>query len=249
MNVHVRGHAFWAPGYASMDAFESGDRDESLERPAIAFVDSRMKRATSLMTRMSVHCVAGAIESSGLPLDGCATVFGSEHGEIQIAVDQMVMMQDGEGRISPARFKNSVHNTAAGLFSIAAKNKGFTTALAAGADTFPLSLLEGMALLKAGDAKHVVIVVADEPLPQPIAHASTHTAMAIALALSTEKGPGPEISLPVLSSAKTKDTPPSQVPEAFAEHCGAAAYRLLVAIRNGERGKVRLNPSWEVEVS
>lgn len=248
MNVHIRGHAFWAPGYPSLDAFVAGNKDEELKRPAIEFVDSRMKRATSLMTRMSVHCVASAIESSGLPLDGCATLFGSEHGEIQIAVDQMVMMQDGEGRISPARFKNSVHNTAAGLFSIAAKNKGFTTALAAGADTFPLSLLEGMALLKAGDAKHAIIVVADEPLPEPIAHASSHTAMAIALALSTE-GPGPKISLPALSSAKTKEEPQTQVPEPFAEHCGAAAYRLLIALRESARGTVRLNPSWEIELS
>lgn len=247
MNVHVRGHAFWAPGYSSLDAFEAGEIDESLKRPAIAFVESRMKRATSLMTRMSVHCVASAIESSDLPLDGCATVFGSEHGEIQIAVDQMVMMQDGEGRISPARFKNSVHNTAAGLFSIAANNKGFTTALAAGADTFPLSLLEAMALLKAGDAKHAVVVVADEPLPEPIEDASSHAAMAIALALSTE-GPGPALSLPMLSSAKTGASP-SQVPEPFAEHCGAAAYRLLMALRGGERGKVLLNPTWEVELS
>ncbi|MFT5354341.1 MAG: 3-oxoacyl-(acyl-carrier-protein) synthase [Polyangiales bacterium] len=243
MNVHIRGHAFWAPGYPSLDAFIDADKDDAIIRPALAFVDSRMKRATSLMTRMAVHCVDSAIESSGLPKDGCATVFGSEHGEIQIAIDQMAMMQDGEGRISPARFKNSVHNTAAGLFSIAAKNQGFTTALAAGADTFPLSLLEGMALLLAGDAKHAIIVVADEPLPPPIAHASTHTAMAIALALSIE-GPGPKLSLP-----KAKQALAGPVPDAFAAHCGAGAFRLLMALREGVRGTVRLNPSWEVVLS
>lgn len=243
MNVHVRGSAFWAPGFPSLDAFIAGEKDDALVRPSIPFVDSRMKRATSLMTRMAVHCAASAIESSGLPMDACATLFGSEHGEIQIAVDQMEMMQDGEGQISPARFKNSVHNTAAGLFSITAGNRGFTTALAAGADTFPLSLLEAMALLLTGDAKHAIVIIADEPLPPPITHASSHEAMAIALSLSTE-GPGPTISFP-----RAESGPAPEVPPAFSAHCGAAALRLLMALREGTGGTIRLNTSWEVELS
>ena len=62
-----------------------------------------------------------------------ALVFGSCHGEMEIAVAQMEMFQEDKGLLSPARFKNSVHNTGAGMFSIAMINKrggaGKTTAM------------------------------------------------------------------------------------------------------------------------
>ncbi|MEM7608922.1 MAG: beta-ketoacyl synthase chain length factor, partial [Myxococcota bacterium] len=122
--VRLRGHAFWAPGFDSLEQFVAGEADESVKKPPLSFVPSRMRRATSLATRMAVECAHRAVHAAGFDLAHTATVFGSQHGEIQIAVDQMVMMEDGEGQISPARFKNSVHNTAAGLFSITAENKG-----------------------------------------------------------------------------------------------------------------------------
>lgn len=242
-SVRLVGQALWSPGFASFDAFRAGERDDSITKPAISLVQSRMKRATSLMTRMAVECVVGAAEDADIALNDCATFFGSEHGEIQIAVDQMAMMQDGDGRISPARFKNSVHNTAAGLFSIAAKNQGFTTAIAAGADTFALSLLEAIATLQAGDADRAIVSIADESLPPPIDRYSEHPAFCIALALAVD-AEGPSLTLPVRD-----DGQPTPLPDALEMHAAGPAYRLLAAWKDGRIGDIALSERWKVTLA
>ena len=91
---HLAGHHFWAPGFDSIAALEAATEDPSIQRPAIDIVESRMKRATSLMTRMAVECVEGARVDAGFEAGTSATLFGSQHGEIQIAVEQMEMMHE-----------------------------------------------------------------------------------------------------------------------------------------------------------
>ena len=95
------------------------------------------------------------------------TVFGSAYGEILIAFEQLDMIER-EGVPSPARFKNSVHNTASGHVSIATGNTGFTTALAAGPATFAMCLLEAWVWLETHGGS-VIVSVADEPLPDHLA--------------------------------------------------------------------------------
>ena len=161
--ANIDGLALWSPGIPSASAYLAGVIDEAVEKPPVDIIQSRMKRATSLMCRGAVEVVTHAARDAGWPLDSFATVFGSAHGEIRIAAEQMVMMQEASGVVSPARFKNSVHNTAAGLFSIGAKNRGFTTAVAAGNHTFPMALFEAWALLATGEADKVVVSISEEP--------------------------------------------------------------------------------------
>ncbi len=245
--IYLRGHALWTPGFNSLAALLAGEENTELKRPPIALVESRMKRATSLMTRMAVECVAGALTDANIPLSEAATLFGSTHGEIQIAVDQMVMMRDGEGQISPARFKNSVHNTAAGLFSIAAKNRGFTTAIAAGADTFAMTLLEGLALLQTGEAHHAVVSICDEALPDPIHPYAPHGPAAIALALSTEGEAGTHLTLS-LEAQSEPVLSPGPVHPRFEGHSAAGAFRLLLAAKERRVGEVALDDRWKVHL-
>lgn len=243
--VHVIAHAVWAPGYPDAQSFFAREEDVSLVEPPLAFVNSRLQRAISLMCRMAVQVVGDAIDAAGIAPSECATVFGSSHGEMQIAVDQMVMMQEGEGRLSPARFKNSVHNTAAGLFSIAAGNRGFTTAIAAGADTFPLSLLEGAALVASGEESHAVVAIADEPLPDPVSQFGEQRALAVAVVLSSDpSGSRGRITLPARSTEADLEAIFD-----YGDHPAASALRLLVALDRGHRGPVALTREWGVVIS
>lgn len=227
--VHIVGHAIWAPGHASADAYFAGVRDSDVVEPPIAFVHSRMQRAISLMCRMAVQVVHDATAHAELDISEVATVFGSSHGEMQIAIDQMVMMQDGEGRLSPARFKNSVHNTAAGLFSIAAKNRGFTTAIAAGDHTFSLALLEGACLVASGEAQHAVVCTSDEALPEPLDRCAKVEALAAAVVLSAESH-GPRLGIPHIAPD-----------EDASEHPAMGAVHLIKAARESSSGLVRLS--------
>lgn len=242
--IHVTGHAVWAPGFRDAQSFFAREEDASVVEPPLAFVNSRLQRAISLMCRMAVQVVGDAIEAAGIAPDQCATVFGSSHGEMQIAVDQMVMMQEGEGRLSPARFKNSVHNTAAGLFSIASGNRGFTTAVAGGAHTFPLALLEGAALIASGEQTHAVVAIADEPLPEPLSQFGERRAIAAAVVLSSASaGSRGQITLPARSTAR-----PESIFD-YGDHPVASALRLLFALNEGQRGAIALTDEWGLVIS
>ncbi len=239
-DVYLHGRALWAPGYASLHTFLAGEPDEAVTKPPAAIVGSRMKRGTSPMCRTAIEVVTQAAADAGFDPAKCATVFGSYHGEIEIAFHQLEMMRDGEGIISPARFKNSVHNTAAGLFTIGAKNTGFTTAIAGGPHTFALSLLEAWSLVASGEYDEAVVSTTEEPLPSFLDQWSDHGLLGIALALSAEKeGALAKVGVPTPTA---EAVPHPEVGEAFAGHVAAPGLALILAVEEGWTGPLGLTP-------
>ncbi len=245
MTIFIEGRGLWSPGFAGPDAWLRRQRDEQVQKPPVEIVASRMKRATSIATRAAVEATIQAGREAGWPLDSFATIFGSRHGEIRIAIEQMTMMQEDSGIVSPARFKNSVHNTASGLFSISAQNRQFTTALAAGPQTFAMALLEAFALLGTETTDRVVVTVTEEPLPAPIDSFSGHQALGVAFALALEPSPQTlgELDLPCRGDAPAPDLP---VP--WHEHTSAGTLALLQALKDRRSGTVAVAPGWVVEV-
>jgi hypothetical protein len=73
---------------------------------------------------------------------------------------------DDEPRLSPLRFQASVHNTASGLISLETKNRAFTTALAAGNQTFATALLEAQTWLSCHGGEILVLVAEEELSPR-----------------------------------------------------------------------------------
>ena len=239
-DVYLHGRALWAPGYANLAAYLAGDADEAVTKPPSKLVGGRMKRGTSPMCRAAIEVVTQAAEDAGFDPAGCATVFGSYHGEIEIAFHQLEMMRDGDGIISPARFKNSVHNTAAGLFTIGAKNTGFTTAIAGGPHTFALSLLEGWALVASGEHDQVVVSTTEEPLPSFVGQWSDHRLLGIAVALGAEpEGALAKVGVPTPSA---EAAPHPEVHERFAGHVAAPGLAMIRAVEDGWRGPLGLTP-------
>ncbi len=239
-DVYVRGRALWAPGYADLASYLAGEPDEAVTKPPASLVGGRMKRGTSPMCRTAIEVVTQAAADAGFDPATCATVFGSYHGEIEIAFHQLEMMRDGEGIISPARFKNSVHNTAAGLFTIGAKNRGFTTAIAGGPHTFALSLLEAWALVASGEHEQAVVATTEEPLPSFLDDCSDHGLLGIAIALSADAdGALAKVGVPVPC---TEAAPHPEVREAFVGHVAAPGLAMIHAIDDGWRGPLGLTP-------
>ena len=162
------------------------------------------------------------------------------------------MMRTGDGVISPAMFKNSVHNTAAGVFSIAAKNKGFTTALAAGDHTLGASLFEAYGLLATGE-KEVVIALADEQLPEPLLSQiddGTFSTLGVSFALSFDRGSNAQAKIHSLSPAEFGTT--LTVVDDLQHNPIGVALALLEQIHSQSCGKVCLstNPAqaWSLEL-
>ena len=99
------------------------------------------RRATQLV-RLSFRAAEDAMTQSSISATDLATVFSSSDGDSQI-VDQICQtIAANERVVSPTQFHNSVHNSAAGYWSIGAKSKHPSNSISAFDNSFTLGLLE-----------------------------------------------------------------------------------------------------------
>ena len=110
---------------------------ESSPKPDVSFVPPMERRRLTLLERAALS-VAWKVYPHG---EQIPVVFASRWGEIGTTLKLMEQMQ-AEGEMSPAGFSNSVHNAAPGHFSRLTGNRAPYTAIAAGADTYEMGLLE-----------------------------------------------------------------------------------------------------------
>ncbi len=247
--VHIAGVGLWTPGFATPQAWADRRHDPSELRPGCAMLQSRIGRYTSLVTRMAVAALEQAAARSGTDMKEVQTVFGSAYGEIRIAFEQLDMIER-EGVPSPARFKNSVHNTASGHVSIATGNMGFTTALAAGPATFAMCLLEAWVWLETHGGS-VIVSVADEPLPDHLSGVGRYDALGLAVQLSAdrpEKGTGGR-----LSALKRREDlgVTTDIPQALVQNPCAAGLPLIDAVLHEHSGTVPVElgrSGWSVDL-
>ena len=139
-----------------------------------------------------------------------ATVFASRHGELGRTVNILHALSAQE-MPSPAAFSLSVHNAAAGIFSIARTDPAPSTALAAGDETLLWALQEALIRLDADLDAQVLVVYADEPLPTEYPASASTPEPAHALAFLLSHGEGLR-----LEWSENCENPPS--PEPFSLH-------------------------------
>lgn len=206
MNLWLRGVGFWSLGYPSFDAYVAAGLPESLDpppgseagKPSAELLHPRLRRRTSLLTRMIVTALQEAAQQGGAAPDQTRYVVVSSWGEIETTVELLGQLAVPGGPISPTAFHNSVHNTATGYLSIASGNHWPSTALAAGARALEVGLLEVAAGLVASgpsdrpsDAERprdAVLVIAEERLPQPFERPDADPSFALALHFAATPG-------------------------------------------------------------
>lgn len=235
--LYVKGVGLWSPGFASATAWREGRPDPSVEKPRCALIDARLKRGSSRFANMLGEVVEQAATSAGLDLRAVPTFYGSSLGEIETMVVLLRMLYEEEGKLSPNRFKNSVHNAASGLVSIATSNTSFSTAIAGGARSFEVSLLEAWAYADAEGASDVIVAVGDDSPPAPLDALGTYGALAVAFALSETPG---GVRLSNLRRAEAPIEPRAAVAPELAPNCAAAALELVDAVLARRSGAVSL---------
>jgi hypothetical protein len=114
------------------------------------------------------------------------SVFACRHGALDRTLELLVHLADREV-LSPTTFSLSVHNSTAGLFSIARSDRGAATAMAAGSDSLGMALLEGANLVAEG-ASHVLVCYSDDVMPAPYSsfdvEDASHRPFAVSLLLT-----------------------------------------------------------------
>ncbi len=121
-------------------------------------------------------CVNAGQDSAQLP-----TVFASTYGDLAITDYMCGTLAKAPTMLSPTRFHNSVHNAAAGYWSIATGCRQPYCALGAGAYTFAAGLFAA-ALQVCADATDVLLVAYDIDARGPLAQV-THSRGMLGVAL------------------------------------------------------------------
>ncbi len=234
--VFVLGQGLWAPGFRDAVAWRGGVPDRDVTAPPADLLPPALRRRASALSRMVAEATAAAAAQSGSDLARVSIVLGSVFGEIAAAVEMIGSFREGEGMPSPTRFHNSVHNTAVGYASIATANRGLATAIAAGDDTAAMALLEAFGILDERGGE-VLLVLADEAVPPPLASRREYAPGAVALVLSHASRPGARARLDGLRRGAA---PAVDVPAGFAEHPCAGGFALVAAASSGRAGPVPL---------
>ncbi len=240
--VGVRGPGL--DGWAESRAILAGERPyepREATLPPLALLSPTERRRTGAVARLAMLVAAEACEMAGMAPGALRGVFGSSNGDGAVVTSILETLSGADGQVSPTQFHNSVHNAAAGYWSIGTGSAQPITCLGAFDGTFAASLLKAMAELRAERAP-VLLCVYDAPLPEPLARLRpTGAAFGAALVLTPDVG-NAGAALARLRVGYQPDPPPPG--EDAARHPGlralsqanpaARALRLLEALARGE---------------
>lgn len=174
----LRAAAWLGPEAAGLDLAPGTDGflDLADGEPDVAFVERLQRRRLSALARAFCHCAQRLA-----PPPGTRVVFACRHGEADRTLAIFRDLAAG-AEVSPTLFSLSVHNAVPGLWSILTGSRAPVAALAAGPETFPWGLVEALAAHRAEPRVPVLLVYAEDPLPEPWA-SPTPRGQAHALAL------------------------------------------------------------------
>jgi len=182
VNFNIEHWTAWTPGLTTEQDWihwaNGGSAPENTgQQPDSSFIPAIQRRRFSRLSKMALM-VAHQCSNTNHEIP---SVFGSRHGELTRTRKLLTDVIDQQP-LSPTAFSMSVHNTASGLNSILTGNKAPSTSIAAGEATLENCFMEAYSILKQGFHKKVLVVYADEPVPDDYTQFIEHEEQPIAAA-------------------------------------------------------------------
>ncbi len=153
-SLYVDGIALWAPLLPGWDAARSilrGDREAAATpalRPAPLLLPANERRRAPDTVALALEVALRASEAAGADPKLLPSVFASTHGDLAISDYMCETLVASPNQISPTKFHNSVHNAAAGYWSIATGSHAPYTSVSAYEHTFGQAWLEAAGLVE-----------------------------------------------------------------------------------------------------
>jgi hypothetical protein len=251
MQVHVNGVGVFGPGLPDwvrarpvLAGTQAYDPVASAPPPADLLPATERRRATT-STRVALAVAQQALAGVDLDPRGLPTVFATSSGNPDILHDLCAMLAAGDTQISPTKFHNSVHNAAAGYFSIALGSQTGSTSICAHDATAAAGLLEAVTQVIASNGA-LLLVSYDMPYPFPLSERRPLTsAWGVSLLLSAAplhaQAVPLDIALPgALGGALETTMDDPQLEAARAHNPTARILPLLQALAVGGRHQVCL---------
>jgi hypothetical protein len=206
--------------------FADAEIDASILAPMV-------RRRTSIATRIAItaaeRACAAANTSHKLP-----AIFVSSVGEMQVTDKLCHSITRQEYPMSPTLFHNSVHNTAAGYWSIATGSMASMQAMGALGDGFALGLLEAWCQLQTV-AERVLLVVYDEVMPAQLLPDYTWKACAFALVLDRDARDRPLLHRPFQANVPDPTLPGTGFSERNPAMAALPLFQILQQAASGQQ--------------
>ena len=227
LHAWIDGIGLIGPGLPSWPAARAVLAGEAAYQPAASvlplpsILPPAERRRASRIVKLSLAIGFEAVEHAGADASQLMTVFSSSSGDGQNCDALCDSLASDDRQVSPTRFTNSVHNTAAGFWGIAAGATPASQVLCAFDGSFSAGLLEAMTLvvqhqapvlLFAYEAEYSGALHTVRPLPdaagialllQPQATARSLARLAVSLADEAAEQPSTALDIAALEALRT----------------------------------------------
>jgi hypothetical protein len=245
----VAGVAFWStrmPGWDVAKAVIRGEQPAphaASARPAPTLLAPTERRRAPDTVAVALEVASRACESAGLPPAELASVFASTHGDLAISDYMCATLAGTPTLLSPIKFHNSVHNAAAGYWSIGTGSYATYTAISAFEHTFGTGLLE-TATQVACERKPVLYVAFDIEARGPLGTVAPSRGLlgaAIVLAPAQDGVNKPRLQLGVETLDRVEPTRAASPAAALvADNALAPCFAFFEALARGDGASVTL---------
>ncbi len=173
LSAYIEGIGLLGPGFAdwlSGQAVLGGQqpyRPGKTVLPSPALLPAAERRRSCATVKLTLATGLEAIAAAGLAAAGLPSVFSSSGSDVENCHAICEMLASSDRQISPTRFHNSVHNVAAGYWSIATGAMATSSVLSAFDASFGAGLLEALVQVTADDTR-CVLMACDTPYPEPL---------------------------------------------------------------------------------
>lgn len=156
LSACVEGIGYWSrglPHWNAARAYASGADaiEDAPARPSPQLLAANERRRAPETVAVALDVALAACRDAGRDPAALSSVFASNHGDMAITDYMCATLAHEPRTISPTRFHNSVHNAAAGYWTIGAGALRPATAISALDAGFSQGLIEAMAQIASGE--------------------------------------------------------------------------------------------------
>ena len=195
LEASIAGIGFWTrglPDWESARAYVNAGTlpADAPARPSSQLLAPNERRRAPETVAVALNVALAACTAAGRDPALLPSVFASTHGDLAITDYMCATLVEAPRTISPTRFHNSVHNAAAGYWTIGAGAQEPATAISAYSATFAQGLLEALVQIATG-SEAVLLVAYDGTATGPLAKTSPSSGL-LGGALLLVRDPVPE---------------------------------------------------------
>lgn len=170
--ARLSGVGLWGPGFTNLGQYRemliSGVIPQAeMPTPKPELIPPRERRRAPLMVKLAVEVAEQAARQASIDPSDMHSVFASGIGDADTTDYMCRVLAGPEKLLSPTKFHNSVHNAAAGYWSISTGCERPATFVGGMRNSVSMALIEGMIQLSTENVP-VLVVASDLPVPVPM---------------------------------------------------------------------------------